>query len=134
MIYAIIIVHRSDTGATTIQTNQGLANFPEVKTRWADFYIQDEMELLTAAQITPGVPLYDHRIDPTGDTGYKPLPGNELRGYSIRSSRSSARSTSWTTAIQPMPPMAKALMPTSQQMFVSASDPFIGASFCQIPV
>ncbi len=122
------IVHRSDTGATTIQTNQGY-NFPEVKTRRADFYIQDEMELLDGRlRITPGVRFATYRIDPTGDTGYKPLPGNEPEvtsntklikklGLIYELDDSYSAYASYGEGFK---------MPTSQQMFVSASDPFIG--------
>ncbi|KWT69104.1 TonB-dependent receptor [Hyphomicrobium sulfonivorans] len=122
------VVHRSDTGLTTIVTNQGY-NFPEVETSRADFYIQDEMKFLDGRlTVTPGLRYATYRIDPTGDTGYKPLPGNE------------PQTTSKSTLIKKLGMVYELnssysvyasygegfKMPTSQQLFVSANDPFIG--------
>lgn len=122
------LVHRSDTGVTTTQFNQGY-NFPEVKTRRADFYIQDEIELLAGRlTLTPGLRFATYRIDPTGDADYKPLPGNEP---TVTSNTRLIKKLGAVYELDDTYSLYASYgegfkMPTSQQMFVSANDPFIG--------
>lgn len=122
------IVHRSDTGATTIQGNQGY-NFPEVDTRRADIYMQDEISLLDdRLMITPALRLASYRIDPTGDKGYQPLPGNEPR---VISKTKLLKKLGIVYKVDDRFSLYGSYgegfkMPTSQQLFVSANDPFIG--------
>ncbi|MGB3830717.1 MAG: TonB-dependent hemoglobin/transferrin/lactoferrin family receptor [Mesorhizobium sp.] len=71
------VTNNLTAGTSTVANNQGF-NFPEVTTRRADIYLQDEIKLLDGRlTLTPGLRLATYSIDPTGDTDYVPLPGFE---------------------------------------------------------
>jgi hemoglobin/transferrin/lactoferrin receptor protein len=119
---------RSDTGVTTVLLNQGF-NFPEVETRRADFFIQDEIKLFDdRLTLTPGLRYSTFSIDPTGDPDYVSLPGFEPEKinqdrltkklglvYDVNDTYSVY--ASYGEGFK---------MPTSQQLFVSVNDIFSG--------
>lgn len=119
-------VVRSDNVIVPPAINQGF-NFPEVETVRADVYIQDEIKLLDERlTITPGVRFATYSIDPTADPDYVPLPGFEPEKME------STRLIKKLSALYKLDDSYSVYaaygegfkMPTSQQLFVSASDPF----------
>lgn len=122
------VVYRSDTGVTTTTLNQGF-NFPEVETRRADFYIQDEIKLFDdRLTLTPGLRYATYRIDPTGDGDYVPLPGFEPQVMSENKLTSKLGLTFDVTDVYSVYAAYGEgfKMPTAQQLFVSALDIFTG--------
>jgi len=127
--------YRSDTGVRTILINQGF-NFPQVDTQRADFYVQDEIKLLNdRLTITPGLRYSTYSIDPTGDPDYVPLPGYEPR--KISKNDLSAKLGAVFDINDNYSVYASYgegfKMPTSQQLFVSTSDPFSGSQVIPNP-
>lgn len=102
-------VRNLTTGVTTT-TIAGGFNFANSTTNRYDFYIQDEIELLSGRwTITPGLRYANYNIDPK--------PGRATRSSRARSrassprtgwSRRSARSSSWTRPIRSMAAMPRA--------------------------
>ena len=120
--------YRSDTRTTVLQTNQGF-NFPVVKTKRADFYVQDEIKLLDdRLTIIPGLRYSTYSIDPTADKNFVSLPGfapkvvtkgnlTKKLGLVYDFNDTYSVYASYGEGFK---------MPTSQQLFVSSSDPFSG--------
>lgn len=112
----------------TIAINQGF-NFPQVDTTRADFYIQDEIELLDGRlTVTPGIRYATYSIDPTGDEDYVPLPGFEPE---VQDSQKLIKTLGAIYRLDDSWSIYAAYgegfkMPTSQQLFVSVNDPFTG--------
>lgn len=121
-------IYNSETGITTTTLNQGF-NFPEVETRRADFYIQDEIKLFDdRLTITPGLRYSTYRIDPTGDTDYVSLPGFEPR---VISQDKLTKKLGLVYDVNDIFSVYASYgegfkMPTSQQLFISTSDIFSG--------
>ncbi|PZO82002.1 MAG: TonB-dependent hemoglobin/transferrin/lactoferrin family receptor [Mesorhizobium amorphae] len=117
---------RSDTGATTVVGNQGF-NFPQVETRRADVFVQDEIKLFDERlTLTPGLRYSTYRLDPTADEDYVGLPGFEpgvvsqdkitkKLGAVFKLDETYSLYGSYGEGFK---------VPTSQQLFVSVQDPF----------
>ncbi len=111
-----------------VAINQGF-NFPQVDTQRADFYLQDEIELLDGRlTVTPGVRYATYSIDPTGDADYVPLPGFEPK---VRESQTWIKSLGGIYKLDDTWSVYASYgegfkMPTSQQLFVSVNDIFSG--------
>jgi hemoglobin/transferrin/lactoferrin receptor protein len=123
------------TGLTTTAVNQGFS-FPRVTTERADIYLQDEIALLDGRlTLTPGVRLAHYSLDPTGDSTYPGLPGY------APSEQSKTELLKRFGAIYKLDNQYSVYasygegfkMPTSAQLFQSASDPFSGSSIVPNP-
>ncbi|MCP8896224.1 TonB-dependent hemoglobin/transferrin/lactoferrin family receptor [Shinella daejeonensis] len=127
--------YNSLTDTTTTAINQGFS-FPRVTTQRADFYIQDEIELLDGRlTLTPGLRFAHYSIDPTEDKSYPGLPGfppqKQTHNELIKRFSAIYKFDDTYSAYAAYGEGFK--MPTSAQLFQSSTDLFTGSAIIPNP-
>ena len=121
---------------TVVNSTYSGFSFPNSETQRAGLFVQDEIELLDGRlTVTPGARLAYYSIDPTKGAGPTYLPGNRpQRIESLSLLKSLSAMYELTEQVSVYASYDEGFkMPTAQQLFVSAVDPFSGTEVIPNP-